>query len=406
MIALLAAIGASVASQGATRSTSFLGLDDVSLYIAPHSDRVANEPELQAQLLSGPHEYFRFINGTFSRALCQALRGELASMPRVSLHGDAHLEQYAVTDAGRGLTDFDDTATGPAVIDLVRFGVSTQLATREHRWPTDSRQIFRIFLDGYRDGLEGPEQELPEPTAAKRMLAEFDPDPEAFFAWAESLMAPIDDETRSELEKGLGDYAAQLGTDDPSLPARFFEVVHMGSINLGIGSALDEKYLVRLRGPSDDPLDDIVVEAKEDRRRERIECVTAGPKADPFRILVGQVLIPYRSYLGHFQMAGKPFWVHAWIAGYKELDIRESVRTPAELAEIAYESGVQLARAHFDGRTLEASAADRARQEAIVTSHGKHFENVVSEMTDLTLAAWRRFRAVHARAELSSTARP
>ena len=43
-------------------------------------------------------------------------------MPTVTLHGDPHLEQYAVTDAGRGLTDFDDASKGPAILDLVRFG--------------------------------------------------------------------------------------------------------------------------------------------------------------------------------------------------------------------------------------------------------------------------------------------
>jgi Ser/Thr protein kinase RdoA (MazF antagonist) len=42
----------------------------------------------------------------------------------VNLHGDAHLEQFAVTDASFGLIDFDDAVGGPAVIDLLRFGVS------------------------------------------------------------------------------------------------------------------------------------------------------------------------------------------------------------------------------------------------------------------------------------------
>ena len=38
-------------------------------------------------------------------------------VPLFNLHGDAHLEQYAITDLGRGLTDFDDSSRGPAIVE-------------------------------------------------------------------------------------------------------------------------------------------------------------------------------------------------------------------------------------------------------------------------------------------------
>ena len=71
------------------------------------------------------------------------------------------------------------------------------------------------------------------------------------------------------------------------VPDRFLEIQQAGPFRLGTGSALDEKYLLRMRGQSDDPLDDLVLEAKEIRSLAGVPCVTAGPKADPFRFLDG-----------------------------------------------------------------------------------------------------------------------
>ncbi len=56
--------------------------------------------------------------------MCETLEQALAGTPTVNLHGDPHVEQYSVTESGRGLTDFDDASTGPAALDIVRFAVS------------------------------------------------------------------------------------------------------------------------------------------------------------------------------------------------------------------------------------------------------------------------------------------
>lgn len=89
---------------------------------------------LVERIVGTPHGYFRFINRQFAGRVCEMFAEDVARLPPVNLHGDAHLEQYAVTEMGYGLADFDDAAVGPAAIDLVRFGVSLRLAGEELGW--------------------------------------------------------------------------------------------------------------------------------------------------------------------------------------------------------------------------------------------------------------------------------
>ena len=135
--------------------------------------------------------------------------------------------------------------------------------------------------------------------------------------------------------------------EDPGLRDEFFDVVGIGGLRLGIGSALDRKYLVRVQGDTDDPMDDEVLEIKEVRSLAGISCIEAT-EDDPFRVLLSQARIAYRpfNHLGYLRLDGRNFWVHAWVQNYDEVEIGESFRTPEELAEVAYDAGVQLGRGH------------------------------------------------------------
>ena len=54
--------------------------------------------------------------------------------PIVRLHGDAHVEQFALTEDAWGLDDFDDSVRGPTFMDIVRFLGSINLVTRQRGW--------------------------------------------------------------------------------------------------------------------------------------------------------------------------------------------------------------------------------------------------------------------------------
>ena len=49
--------------------------------------------------------------------------------------------------------DFDDATAGPAVIDLVRFGVSLNLAAKSRGWSAEA--AVDSFLAGYRTEFTG-----------------------------------------------------------------------------------------------------------------------------------------------------------------------------------------------------------------------------------------------------------
>lgn len=360
--------------------------------LVPDIDQLAAEPKLKARLRDDLHAYFRFVNVAFSRQVCEHFASKLTSMPTVTLHGDAHLEQYAVTDAGRGLTDFDDASKGPAVLDLVRFGVSLELGARAHGWDSSFDAAFSEFLRGYRTGLAQPDVAVPEPAAARRLRSSFVKSREGFLKWATGLIQPMSEAEAIALRAAVASYTEAVKKHRADVPADFFTIRNAGSFRLGVGSALDEKYLLRVRGQSDDAMDDVILEAKEIRSLAGVPCVVAGPKADPFRFLSGPVDVPYRPYLGTFSLKGNSFWVHAWIGNYKELELGETLESPEGLLEIAFESGIQLARAHIEGHGSSHDPRLADEQVELVRALAVDIQAAVRGLTQATIQAWEQFR--------------
>ena len=54
------------------------------------------EPELIERLRADPYNYFRFVNRTWIARVCDDLGSDLRDLPVVRLHGDAHVEQFAI----------------------------------------------------------------------------------------------------------------------------------------------------------------------------------------------------------------------------------------------------------------------------------------------------------------------
>jgi hypothetical protein len=89
---------------------------------------------------------------------------ELMDAPAVLAVGDLHLENFGTwRDAdGRlvwGVNDFDEAATMPYTLDLVRLVTSILLAPRLHRDVTHQAAANAV-LRGYREGLKGPQPAL------------------------------------------------------------------------------------------------------------------------------------------------------------------------------------------------------------------------------------------------------
>ncbi|MGH1363726.1 MAG: DUF2252 family protein [Calditrichia bacterium] len=366
-----------------------------ALFVDPASRDFSSNEAVLERLLSGPHGYFRFINVQFSQEICRRIGDKLAEMPMLNLHGDAHLEQYAITDLGRGLTDFDDSSTGPGGIDLLRVGVSLHLVARENGWSEHTDDALRLFIAGYTKALENPATEAPEPSLVKRIRDGFKTDREGYFKWIASVMQPVDKQIRDSLEHALMSYIDTKRAEEPELRKEYFDVVESGALQMGIGSALDMKFLIRIAGKTDDPLDDIVLECKEVRDLSGIECINSGRESDPFRILLGQTRIAYSPFehLGYFRFNQKMFWVHSWVDNYKELKVAESFVNVEELKEVLYDVGVQLGKGHVKHIASPLDLQLRRAQQKLLKEHYDELTALCAELAVETVEAWEMFTA-------------
>ena len=363
------------------------------LYVDPQTQDFSQNPKLLERILASPHGYFRFINKQFSRNICQELEEMYAGSPSLNLHGDAHLEQYAVTDLGRGLTDFDDSSAGPAILDIMRFGVSLNLACKINLWNDSFSSFFGVFLEGYRGALENPSLEAPEPELVSILRSDFTYDKEAYYNWINSVMDEIPAPEWDSLMFSMKTYVNAMMKENPQLSQNYFNVVKLGYLRMGIGSALDMKYLARCQGESDDPLDDVVLEIKEVRDISQIPCLTRAQIFDPFRILIGQARIAYQPFhhLGYFSFKEKNFWVHSWVQNYEELSIQESCRDRQDLKEIVYDVGVQLGRGHPKQIAAPLDFQLRQAQLRWLEKHSDELIRVCGIMAEDVEESWKEF---------------
>lgn len=358
---------------------------------------LGESPELLQRLRESAYSYFRFTNLRFANTVCQQFNDAKALMPLVNLHGDAHLEQYAVTSVGRGLADYDDASTGPAVLDLVRFGASLRLAARERGW--DASTAIDAFVDGYRAALTDPDATPPEPACVARTKMGFSDDRLELLAEVETLMTPLSAEDAASFEAGHARYVALMGELHPELPAHFFSLKKFGRLHTGIGSALSQKYLMRVEGETLEPDDDVVLEAKELRDLGGIGCITASVGGGAFRILLGQTRVGGQSMRFLAQVPrdparpldDTPVWVQAWLDNYHELNLHEPQFSQQDLVGVSRDVGVQLGRGHVMKIADPLGDQLRAAQLRMLRELEPRIRQSIDDMTALTLRSWRTF---------------
>jgi len=368
-----------------------------ALRVSPQAPGLQASPALVGRLRDTPHDYFRFVNRPFTQAVCGQFHDARGGFPDVNLHGDAHLEQYAVTSLGRGLTDFDDSARGPSFIDLVRFGVSLELAAREKGWPGEGRRAFGAFLGGYHEALKNPNFDSPPPPAVTRTRGAFALDHRLALRRAEAMI-DADPVPASEIEADSRDYVTQMLADWAGMPASFFSIKKAGRLRLGISSALDEKYLIRIEGWTKEADDDQILEAKLVRRLSGLDCVRTDQ--GPERVPLGMALIAYAPFpfSGLFTRRGRTFWVHGWTDDYVELSIDSSFASPEDLRQVAYDVGLQLGRAH---PKEVAGKGFRPGLRGILLQATRKYEGrihkAIDELAEATVGAWTAFREATAK---------
>ena len=185
-----------------------------------------------------------------------------------------------------GLDDFDDTAQGPSVIDLVRFLGSLRLAARERGWSGQFDRLADAFLRGYQRSLNEPSANGPTPRIVGRLRQRPVRDQAAFLAWAEGLMTPVPPPIERATRQAF-DLLAATATGEPHKPAGYFKIKRMGAVNLGIGSRRLPKLLLRVEGPTAAVDDDVILEAKAPANLTGVECLAPAEQSAAVRVVTG-----------------------------------------------------------------------------------------------------------------------
>ena len=307
-------------------------------------------PALIQKLDASPFRYFRLLARQFAARSCFEFRDLRWRLPFVAVHGDAHVEQFVITDHSYGLEDFDQAGFGPAVVDLVRYAASIHVACRQVGWPCNADEAVSAYFDAYKAALDKPVARR-QPAIVDRMHAAAPQDNHAWLQWAESLMQPLPSNNEQSFRQGWGRFVQLMRETAPERPEEFYRIARIGSIDVGIGSALEPKILIRIAGPTDVPDDDLMLEARNTVTPTGQECVSRPANGGSLQVIMFASLLGPRlpDVFGFLPREGAreapELWVQSWDRGYRELSIAD-LRSQTDLNELAVDAGTQLA-GHF-----------------------------------------------------------
>jgi hypothetical protein len=294
--------------------------ENVSFAVDRNSLRARGaSPELLAKIDASAYRYFRLLGPSFSARTCYAFQDLRWRLPSVAVHGDAHVEQFVVTRSTYGIEDFDQAGFGPAIVDLVRYAASIHVACRKAGFPCDADRAVAAYFTAYRDALDRPPPDRP-PAMVQRLRAMSPTDTAAWLSWVDAQIRPLPADDDSQYRRSWARFVTLLAEAQPNRPASRYDIVKLGRVEIGVGSALEKKILVRTRGASDDPMDDLILESRLTSRPTGNECVWRPPHGGSLHVIL-------------------------FTSGYREMSIAD-LASQADLEELTGAAAHQLA-GHF-----------------------------------------------------------
>ena len=362
-------------------------------------------PELVERLRADPYDYFRFVNRPWIARVCDDFARDLEGLPVVRLHGDAHVEQFALTHDAWGLDDFDDSARGPAAVDIVRFLGSVDLVARQRSWEKHRDSLFDQFVAGYKRGLSEPHYLPRSPDIVRRLRAQAPATRAAFLAWGESKMQPLAEASVKAVVAAIEAFAQIMLRERHDLGPEYFRVVRAGSVQSGVGSAATPKLMIRVRGPSDDPADDELLESKKIGSLNGLRCLKTSAIQPTLRVIDGSKQLGRLKY--NILAAGpelvipevmargerlQDWWIRSLDPSYRQLRLTE-LQSVGDLAAISYDAGVQLGTGRLQDNTVLLDSYDRKRLRAAIQGLEKQYRQEASKLVDELLLGWRELGA-------------
>jgi hypothetical protein len=340
--------------------------------------------------------YFRLLARQFAARTCFEFRELRWRLPFVAVHGDAHIEQFVITEHSYGLEDFDQAGFGPLVVDVVRYAASIHVACRQAGFPCDADAAVSKYFDAYHAALDQPVDRM-QPAIVGRLYAAAPPDAHAWLQWAESLMQPLPSNDEQSFRQGWGRFVQLMRETTPEHPDTYYQIARVGGINIGVGSALEPKILIRIAGPTDIPDDDLMLEARNTVTPTGQECVSRPANGGSLQVLMFASLLGPRlpEVFGFLPREGAreapELWVQSWDRGYRELSIAD-LRSQTDLNELAVDAGTQLA-GHFWTKFPEPLRAhQRFAQLRAFEMTSTRATLLARTLADETIMEWERFR--------------
>ena len=367
--------------------------DSLLLDKAALSGRGAS-PEVLNRLESSPHRYFRALEPRYSARTCAAFADVRAQLPIVAIHGDAHVEQFVVTDTTFGLEDFDQSGYGPAVVDLVRYAASLHLTCREVSFTCDADKLVATYFGAYRSALaRAPSRNVPSVVA--RIRKNTSRDRSEWLAWVDNRMTRVTPSEDALVRSKWALLVAQQ--NDPRMRPPYSDVVKVGGLRMGIGSGLDLKVLLRLRGPTDSPDDDVVIEGRSTPEPPEDPCVWRPREGRALYTLMFMSLLGPRTpeFVGIAPFEAAPeastYWVQSWDYSYRELAIAD-LTAERELDELAEDAGKQLGGSGWAHVPEPFRTQRRLAQLAAFDLVDLRARKLARDLADETRKAWDTYR--------------
>ena len=338
--------------------------------------------------------YFRLLARQFAARACYAFRDLRARLPFVAVHGDAHIEQFVVTEDWFGLTDFDRAGFGPAVVDLVRYAASIHLACREAAWPCDADQAVSAYIKAYGAALDHPVARV-EPAVVRRVRAP--QDRQRWFEWAEGLMQPLSIDEQRLLAAGWARFLALMDATSPNRPESFYRIVSAGVVRIGVGSGLEPKTLIRIAGPTDQPGDDLILEGRITTPPDPRDCISRPSTGGSLHALMFTALLSQRlpEVFGFFPREGarneEEIWIQSWDPGHRELSLAD-LRSQTDLNELATDAATQLAGHFWTNFPEQLRGHQRFAQLRALELTDQRARTLAGQLARETVSEWERFR--------------
>ncbi|MEQ1920613.1 MAG: DUF2252 family protein, partial [Elusimicrobiota bacterium] len=120
----------------------------------------------------GPHFYFRNMLLPMQARFAELM--DMGSTPRALLHGSPHVDNYAKSNQGAAMVDFDRSRVGPYTWDLVRLMVSLSLRQKKDAKGLLDKEVLKQMKKGYLRGFRHPDRPFSEVRELKDIEPESD----------------------------------------------------------------------------------------------------------------------------------------------------------------------------------------------------------------------------------------